>query len=87
MLFLSLCQLLKKLEEIFMLGIVVTAVCVILIALWAFLILRSLFRQWRKIRTGEASSAGCYSCSAFKNGMCSHSCGKSGKNRKTEAEK
>ena len=70
-----------------MLGIVVSAVCVILIALWAFVILRSLFRQWRKIRSGEAASAGCYSCSAFKNGMCNHSCGKSGKSKKTAAKK
>ncbi len=57
-----------------MTGIIVTAVCVLLIALWAFVILRSLFRQWRKVRSGEASSAGCYSCSSFKNGMCGGKC-------------
>ncbi len=70
-----------------MLGIIVTAVCVVLIALWAFVILRSLFRQWRKVRSGEAASAGCYSCSAFKNGMCNHSCGKTFENKKMEAKK
>lgn len=58
-----------------MLKIIVNIVLVVLIALWAFAILRSMWRQWKKIRSGDASSAGCYSCSAFKNGMCNHSCG------------
>lgn len=58
-----------------MLKIIVDIVLVALIALWAFVILRSMWKQWKKIKSGDASAAGCYTCSAFKNGMCNHSCG------------
>lgn len=58
-----------------MLKIIVNIVLVVLIALWAFAILRSMWKQWKKIRSGDVSAAGCYSCSAFKEGMCNHSCG------------
>lgn len=58
-----------------MLKILVNIFLVLLIAVWAFAILRSMWKQWKKIKSGDASAAGCYSCSAFKNGMCNHSCG------------
>ncbi len=60
-----------------MIGIIVNIVLVLLIALWAFLILRSVFKRWKKVKSDKAISAGCYGCSAFKNGMCAHHCAES----------